>query len=147
MLGERVQQSSGSNRNLKKVAVDNVKVRKRQSLLNMSYLTQRNLSLLSELRREGRRSRFVDNRLGENISGLTDSQRAAKRVQRLRMRRAAHATKRSFALTDLDGGLENHMGQEADDVHDGDLVITHRGRPVMDLADEMFKDESGMMNE
>lgn len=65
--------------------------------------------------------------------GLSDAQKAAKRMQKLGMRRAATAVKRSFVLSDLDPGLEDHLGTV-----DEDLILTHGGRPIMDLAEDVL---------
>lgn len=103
-------------------------------------LLQRNLSLLSELRREGRRGRFLDNRLGEKLKNLSEYQKAARRVESLRTRRAAAVhnsigpKNRSFVLSDKDQfDLGHHLGEEG---QSDELVITHRGKPIVELSDQ-----------
>lgn len=80
---------------------------------------QRKKNILGELKQVGRTNSFSDKRIGEKEADLTDAQKAAKRFQHLRMKKA----KKSFNLDGDDSIVFTHGGRTLSDIHDKELML------------------------
>uniref|UniRef100_A0A0G4HXP0 Nucleolar protein 14 n=1 Tax=Chromera velia CCMP2878 TaxID=1169474 RepID=A0A0G4HXP0_9ALVE len=94
--------------------------KKKGAKARAAQTSERKRQLLSDYKADSKSNKFVDKRFGEGDQSIGAEERALKRFQNLRQKKA----KKNFSLSDQPGGGE------------GGLSLTHGGKPLEHLGDD-----------